>query len=102
MKKSGEGGRKRKERKRKEERRWREGGGRNLGFQFFSNLGIINKKIWTSILYKGFSGGSNCKEATYNAEDLSSSPGLGRSPREGNATHSWRIPWTEEPDGYSP
>ena len=84
MKKSGEGGRKRKERKRKEERRWREGGGRNLGFQFFSNLGIINKKIWTSILYKGFSGGSNCKEATYNAEDLSSNPGLGRSPREGN------------------
>ena len=30
-------------------------------------------------------------------------PGLGRSPREGMATHSdtlaWRIPWTEEPHG---
>ena len=30
-------------------------------------------------------------------------PGSGRSPGEGNATHSsilvWRIPWTEEPDG---
>ena len=28
-------------------------------------------------------------------------PGLGRSPGEGNGTHSsilaWRIPWTEEP-----
>ena len=83
MKKRRGGGRK-KERKKKEERRWREGGGRNLGFQFFSNLGIINKKIWTSILYKGSSDGSNCKEATYNAEDLSSSPGLGRSPGEGN------------------
>ena len=30
-------------------------------------------------------------------------PGEGRSPREGNGTHSsilaWRIPWTEEPGG---
>ena len=30
-------------------------------------------------------------------------PGLGRSPAEGNVTHSsilaWRIPWTEEPGG---
>jgi len=35
------------------------------------------------------------------ARDSSSMPGLGRSPGEGNATHSsipaWRIPWTEEP-----
>ena len=35
------------------------------------------------------------------------SPGLGRSPGEGNDYHSsslsWRIPWTEEPGGlYSP
>ena len=31
------------------------------------------------------------------------SPGLGRSPGEGNGCHSsvlaWRIPWTEEPGG---
>ena len=30
-------------------------------------------------------------------------PGLGRSPGEGNGTNSsllaWRIPWTEEPGG---
>ena len=32
-------------------------------------------------------------------------PGSGRSPGEENVTHSricaWRIPWTEEPRGYS-
>ena len=35
--------------------------------------------------------------------DKSLIPGLGRSPREGMATHSstlaWEIPWTEEPGG---
>ena len=35
--------------------------------------------------------------------DMGSIPGLGRSPGEGQATHSsilaWRIPWTEEPGG---
>ena len=34
--------------------------------------------------------------------DASLIPGLGRSPGEGNATHSsnliWKITWTEEPD----
>ena len=43
------------------------------------------------------------KEFAYNAGDLGSIPGSGRTPREENATHSsilvWRIPWTEEPDG---
>ena len=38
--------------------------------------------------------------------DVGSIPGLGRSPGGGNGNHScipaWRIPWTEEPDGYSP
>ena len=33
-------------------------------------------------------------------------PGLRRSPGEGVATHpsivAWTMPWTEEPDGYSP
>ena len=33
-------------------------------------------------------------------------PGSGRSPGEGNATHSsilaWRLPWTEEPGGLQP
>ena len=38
-----------------------------------------------------------------NAGDSDLIPGLGRSPGEGNATHSsilvWKIPWTEEPGG---
>ena len=38
-----------------------------------------------------------------NIRDLGSVPGLGRSPGEGNATHSsilaWKIPWTEKPVG---
>ena len=41
------------------------------------------------------------KESTCNEGDPDSNPRLGRSPGEGNATHSsslaWRIPWTKEP-----
>ena len=51
----------------------------------------------------GFPGGSDCKELAFNAEDLGSIPGLGRSPGKGMVTHSSifarRIPWTEEPSG---
>ena len=36
----------------------------------------------------GFSGGSVSEESTCNAGDLGSIHGLGRSPGEGNATHS--------------
>ena len=32
----------------------------------------------------GFPGGSDCKESAYNAGDLGSIPGLGRSPGEGH------------------
>ena len=46
----------------------------------------------------------NGKESACNARDLSLIPGLGRSPGEGNGTHSsilaWKIPWTEEPTGH--
>ena len=42
-------------------------------------------------------------ESAYNAGDLGSVPGSGRSPGEGMMLHSsiiaWRIPWTEEPGG---
>ena len=78
-------------------------------------------------LYQDFPGGSDGKASVYNAGDLGSIPGLGRSPGEGNgnplqyyclenlmdrgawqdhlekemAIHSstiaWKIPWTEEP-----
>ena len=40
------------------------------------------------------------KNPADNAGDTDSIPGLGRSPGEGNVTHSsifaWEIPWTEE------
>ena len=35
-------------------------------------------------VFLGFSGGSDGKESACNAGDLSSVPGLGRSPEEGN------------------
>ena len=51
----------------------------------------------------GFPGGSVVKNLPANAGDACLIPGSGRSPGEGNATHSsildWEIPWTEEPDG---
>ena len=49
--------------------------------------------------------GSDGKKSACNAGDLGLSPGLGRSPGEGMATHSrflaWEIPWTEEPGSCS-
>ena len=46
----------------------------------------------------GFPGGSAGKESACNVGDLGSIPGVGRSPGEGNATHSsilaWGISWT--------
>ena len=51
----------------------------------------------------GFPCGSNSKESTCNAGDLSWVPGSGWSLEKGMATHSsilaWRILWTEEPGG---
>ena len=50
-----------------------------------------------------FSGSSDGKESTCNAQDPGLIHGSGRSPEKGMATHSsilaWRIPWTEEPGG---
>ena len=71
-------------------------------------------------LVKGFPGGSEGKESAYNAGDLSSIPGLGRSPGEesgkplqysclekshgerslvGYSILAWKIPWMEEEPG---
>ena len=51
----------------------------------------------------GTSGGSAVKNLPANARDVGSILGSGRSPGEGNATHSsilaWEIPWTGEPGG---
>ena len=63
------------------------------------------------MILQGFPGGSEVKASAWNAEDLGSIPGSGRSPGEGNgnppmATHSstlaWKIPWRESLIGYSP
>ena len=49
----------------------------------------------------GFSSGSDGKRSAWCVGDSDSIPGSGRSPGDGNATHSsilaWRIPWVEEP-----
>ena len=54
----------------------------------------------------GFPGGSDGKEPACSEGDLGSIPRLGRSLEKRTATHSsilaWRIPWPEEPGGYSP
>ena len=46
-------------------------------------------------------GGSDSKASVYDAGDLGSIPGLGRSLEKEMAIHSsilaWKIPWTEEP-----
>ena len=46
-----------------------------------------------------FPGGSEVKASAWNAGDLGSIPGSGRSPGEGthSSTLAWRIPWREEP-----
>ena len=65
-------------------------------------------KMWNIFLVmrhlpskEGFPGGSDSKESSRNAGDLSLIPGLGRSPGDEMATRSnifaWRIPWTAEP-----
>ena len=54
-----------------------------------------------TLVFLGFSGGSDGKESTCNSGDLGLIPILGRSPEEGMAIQYsifvWRTPWTEEP-----
>ena len=60
-----------------------------------SDLGISN--ILRSSQVAQMSKPSACR-----AGDLGSTPGLGRSPEEGNGNSiAWKVPWTEEPAGYS-
>ena len=59
------------------------------------------RMIWECLRpLSDFPGGSDGKASAYNAGDPGSIPGSGRSPGEGNATHSnilaWKIPWMEE------
>ena len=59
--------------------------------------------LWEMGVLWSFPGGSDGKESTCNAGDLGSISELGRSPGEGNTSHSsnlaWRIPWAEKPGG---
>ena len=52
----------------------------------------------------GFPGGSDDRQSACNIGDWGPISGLGRSSGEGNGNHSsitaWRIPWTEEREGY--
>ena len=45
------------------------------------------------------------KNPPANAGDMGSTPGSGRSPGEGNDTHSsvlaWKIPWAEKPEKWA-
>ena len=43
-----------------------------------------SRQIMMTVITMGFPGGSNNKESAYNAGDLGSVPGSGRSPGEGN------------------
>ena len=64
------------------------------------------KIIKVTIFNESFPSGSDGKESAYKAEDPSSIPGSGRSPKEGNSNPVFLIspvflpgesPWTEEP-----
>ena len=56
-------------------------------------------------LLENYVGDSRGKESAYNSGDPGSIPGLEEPLEKGMKTHSsipaWRIPWTEEPGGYS-
>ena len=61
-------------------------------------------KSWSSVAcVQGFPGGSVVKNPLVNEGHLGLIPGSGRSPGEGDATHStvlaWEISWTKEPSG---
>ena len=67
-----------------------------------TEVGLPPFASWASY-WEGFPGGSDGKESASNAGDLGLIPGSGRSPGEGNGSHTgilaWRIPWTGGPGG---
>ena len=67
-----------------------------LLFPLKSSYWVSNLIIMDMTVFR-FSGGSDGKASVYNAGDLGSSPGLGRSLAIHSNTIAWRIPWTEEP-----
>ena len=55
-----------------------------------------NKNLCWIPASTGFSGGSVVKNLPANAGDMGLIPGSGRSPGEGNGTHSNILAWAEE------
>ena len=66
------------------------------------NITVLGVRI-SEYEFVGLPGGSVVKNPPANGGDEGSIPRSGRSPGEGNATHSsilaWRSPWTEETGG---
>jgi len=79
------------------------------------SMGFSRQEYWSGVplpspyykqreeqINRHYPGGSVGKASACNEGDLSSIPGSGRSPGEGNGkpfqTLAWKIPWTEEPD----
>ena len=62
-----------------------------------------SSRIFCIICFKGFPRWLSGKESDCNAGEVGSGPGWGRSPGEGQATHSsiltWRIPWIQQHGG---
>ena len=74
---------------------------------YIKNHGDSTVICWLKLIFEfGFPGGLDGKVSACNAGDLGSIPGLERSPGEGNGNplqcSCLKIPWTEEPAGYSP
>ena len=74
----------------------------------FPPYGLVTISVNSVYKYKSqiFPGGSDGKESACDAGDLGLIPGLGRSPGEGNGTHSsifaWRIHGQRSLVAYSP
>ena len=68
----------------------------------FTETAEGDKNYYLHFTDGNFPGGSEGKASAYNAGDIGSIPGSGRSPGEGNGNSSilaWKIPQTEEPGG---
>ena len=72
---------------------------------FILSCNIVDLRYFVSQYLLGFPSGSNSKESAYNARDLGSISGLGRSPGGGMAWQPIPVflpeesPWTKEPGG---
>ena len=72
--------------------------------QSWKEMLVIQVKIVLCLtLWTSFPGGWDSKESAWDAGDVGSVPGWGRSLEKEMATHSsilaWRISWTEDPGG---